>query len=185
MRMSATREIGGLESSIVAVGAELEAVAAACGSTGWCLWNHLCTLHFFCGLLGPAHADLLTDVVTRHRWVCLPAGAGTAIVGRCDGDDVALNGVASFGSGARYADMIGVTFVMDGERTPQFALISSATPGVRIEPTWRGMSLRASATDHVHYESARVPLARVVSFVPRYREQFRDGARPMDNARYR
>src|SRR5262245_32971138 len=82
MRMSATREIGGLESSIVAIGAELEAVAAACGSTGWCLWNHLCTFHFFCGLLGPGHTDLLTDVVTRHRWVCLPAGAGTAIVGQ-------------------------------------------------------------------------------------------------------
>src|SRR5271169_3402577 len=33
MRMSAVRAIGGLESSITAMGRELEAVAGACGST--------------------------------------------------------------------------------------------------------------------------------------------------------
>ncbi len=185
MRMSASPEIDGLDSGIVAIGRELEAVAAACGSTGWCLWNHLCTFHFFCGLLGPTHADLLRDVTTRRRWVCLPAGAGTAIVGRTDGTDIVLNGVAAFGSGARYSDMIGVTFVLDGERTPHFALIASDAPGVRIDPTWNAMSLRASATDHVHYDHVRVPLTRAVPFAPRYRERFRDAATAMVNLRYR
>src|SRR6202050_4965406 len=47
MRMSAVKALGGLESSISAIGRELEAVAAACGSTGWCLWNHLCVFHFY------------------------------------------------------------------------------------------------------------------------------------------
>lgn len=187
MRMSAAREIGGLESSIVAIGRELEAVAAACGSTAWCLWNHLCTFHFFCGLLGPNHADLLSEITRRRRWVCLPAGAGTSIAGRVDGDEVVLNGVAAFGSGARYSEMIGVTFVIDDERgrTPHFVLLAADQPGVRIDATWKAMSLRASATDHVHYDRVRVPLGRVVSFSPRYREQFRDAARPMVNQRYR
>jgi alkylation response protein AidB-like acyl-CoA dehydrogenase len=185
MRLSAAREIGGLEASMAAIGQELEAMAAACGSTAWCLWNHLCTFHFFCGLLGPDNADLLIEIVATRRWVCLPAGAGTGIVGRVEGDEVVLKGVASFGSGARYADHAGVSFVFEGERAPRFVLVPTSAPGVRIDPTWKAMSLRASATDHVHYEDVRVPLARVVPFAPRYRELFRDPARPMVNRRYR
>ena len=185
MRLTASRELGGLEGSIVAVGQELEAVAAACGSTAWCLWNHLCTFHFFVGLLGPGNADLLGSVTAAGQWVCLPAGAGTSITGRVDGDDVVLSGVAAFGSGARYSDHIGVTFVYEGERAPRFVLVPTKAPGVRIDPTWKAMSLRASATDHVHYEGVRVPNARVVPFTPRYREDFRLDETPMLNRRYR
>lgn len=185
MRMTASRELGGLEAGVVAVGQELEAVAAACGSTAWCLWNHLCTFHFFVGLLGPGNADLLGSVTAAGQWVCLPAGAGTAITGRVDGDDVVLTGVAAFGSGARYADHIGVTFVYEGERAPRFVLVPATAAGVRIDPTWKAMSLRASATDHVHYEGVRVPRARVVPFTPRYREDFRLDETPMLNRRYR
>lgn len=185
MRMTASRELGGLEAGVVAVGQELEAVAAACGSTAWCLWNHLCTFHFFVGLLGPGNADLLGSVTAAGQWVCLPAGAGTAITGRVDGDDVVLTGVAAFGSGARYADHIGVTFVYEGERAPRFVLVPATAAGVRIDPTWKAMSLRASATDHVHYEGVRVPKARVVPFTPRYRENFRLDETPMLNRRYR
>src|ERR1700691_5536724 len=104
MRMSAVRALGGLESSISAIGRELEAVAAACGSTGWCLWNHLCVFHFYCGLLGPAQIGLLRSITANRHWVCLPAGAGTGVIGKREGEDVVLNGVASFGSGGRYSD---------------------------------------------------------------------------------
>jgi 3-hydroxy-9,10-secoandrosta-1,3,5(10)-triene-9,17-dione monooxygenase len=185
MRMSAAREIGGLEASVVAIGRELEAVAAACGSTGWCLWNHLCVFHFFCGLLGSAHADLLREVTEDQRWVCLPAGAGTAVTGKLAGAEVVLNGHASFGSGARYADHAGVSFVLEGQRLPRFALVRTRQPGVRIDASWRAMSLRASATDDVYYDDVRVPLARVVLFRPRYRETFRDPAYAHVNPRYR
>ncbi len=54
IRASATRNIGGIEASIGAIAQELEAVAGACASTAWCLWNHLCVFHFICGQLGPA-----------------------------------------------------------------------------------------------------------------------------------
>ena len=40
MRMASTSELGGVESSILTMGRELEAVAARCPSTAWCLWNH-------------------------------------------------------------------------------------------------------------------------------------------------
>jgi alkylation response protein AidB-like acyl-CoA dehydrogenase len=46
MRMSASLNIGGLESSVTAMAQELEAVASCCASTAWCLWNHLCVFHF-------------------------------------------------------------------------------------------------------------------------------------------
>ena len=53
MRMSATRSIGGVEQSMLHMGRELEAIAARCPSTAWCLWNHLCVFHLFVGSLGP------------------------------------------------------------------------------------------------------------------------------------
>jgi alkylation response protein AidB-like acyl-CoA dehydrogenase len=184
MAMSAAREIGGLAASVVDIGRELEAVAGACASTAWCLWNHLATFHLFCGLLGPDNADLLRSVTARHEWVCLPAGAGTAVKGRIDGDDVVLNGVAAFGTGARYADYAGVSFVFEGERAVRFALVDLRQAGVRIDPDWKAMSLRASATDHVHYAGARTPLGRVVAFPPRFREPLRDPAFPVISGRY-
>jgi alkylation response protein AidB-like acyl-CoA dehydrogenase len=185
MAMSAAQEIGGLSASIVDIGRELEAVAAACASTAWCLWNHLCTFHLFCGLLGPANADLLRSVTEGHQWVCLPAGAGTAVKGTIHRDSVVLNGVATFGTGARYADHAGVSFVFEGERAVRFALVDLRQAGVRIDPDWMAMSLRASATDTVHYEGAHVPLARVVPFPSRFREPLRDPAFPVIRGRYR
>jgi 3-hydroxy-9,10-secoandrosta-1,3,5(10)-triene-9,17-dione monooxygenase len=185
MRMSASRAIGGLESSVTAMGRELEAVAAACGSTGWCLWNHLCVFHFYCGLLGPAHIELLRSITANRHWVCLPAGAGSGVIAKIEGEEVVLNGVASFGSGGRYSDYIGVTFVFEGERAPHLALLRKDQAGVRVEPTWKAMSLRASATDHVYYDGVRVRRSNVVSFPIRYRELFRDSAYPMIDDRYR
>jgi 3-hydroxy-9,10-secoandrosta-1,3,5(10)-triene-9,17-dione monooxygenase len=185
MRMSATKDLGGLESSVTAIGRELEAVAAACGSTGWCLWNHLCVFHFYCGLLGPAQIGLLRSITANRQWVCLPAGAGTGVIGQVEGNEVVLNGVASFGSGCRYSDYAGVTFVFEGDRMPRLALVRTDQQGVRIDPTWKAMSLRASATDHVHYEEVRATLSSVVPFPLPYRVVFRDPAYPVIDHRYR
>lgn len=185
MRLSAAAEIGGLEASVEAIGAELEAVAGACASTAWCLWNHLATFHAFCGLMGPAHADVLAGIVARGEWVCLPAGAGTAVRGRREGGTMRLSGRAAFGTSARYADHIGVTFVPEGEEAVRFALIEARQPGVRIEADWEAMSLRASATDSVIYDGARAPAGRDVPFPPRFRERLRDPTFPVISARYR
>jgi alkylation response protein AidB-like acyl-CoA dehydrogenase len=141
--------------------------------------------HFYCGLLGPAHIELLRGITANRHWVCLPAGAGTGVIGKVDGEDVVLNGVASFGSGGRYADYAGVTFVFEGERAPHIVLVPTDQEGVRIEPTWKAMSLRASATDHVHYEEVRAPVSSVVPFPVPTRVAFRDPAFPVIDHRYR
>ncbi len=66
-------------------------------------------------------------------------------------------------------NMPGVAFVFEGERAPQLALVRTNQKGVRIDPTWKAMSLRASATDHVHYERCASPVAAVVPFAMPYR----------------
>jgi len=185
MRMSASRELAGLEESTVAIANELRAIAPRCGSTAWCLWNHLCVFHHFAGVLGPAHATLLTDIVSKREWFCFPAGASSEVTGvDADGKTI-LSGVAAFGSGARYAEWAGVAFLRDGIKVPQFTLVDLRHPKVRIQATWDGSALRASATDHVHYDGVEVPLERVAPLPPRYRALFRKHDYPMINQRYR
>jgi len=185
MRMSATAELAGIEESVVAIGDELRAIAPHCGSTAWCLWNHLCTFHHFVGLLGPANADFLAGIVAKREWFCFPAGASSEVMGVKNGDRTTLKGVAAFGSGGRYAEWAGVVFVAEGAATPQFALVDLRHAKVRIKETWDGMSLRASATDHIYYDGVDVPTARVVPWPPKYRQLFREPDYPMIHHRYR
>jgi alkylation response protein AidB-like acyl-CoA dehydrogenase len=185
MRLSASHEISGLDESTVAIGNELRAIAPHCGSTAWCLWNHLCTFHHFAGLLGPENADFLGEIVSKREWFCFPAGASSEVTGVQKDGKTILTGVAAFGSGGRYAEWAGVVFARDGAATPQFALADLRHPKVRIKATWDGMSLRASATDHIYYDGVDVPTERVVPWPPKYREPFRNPDHPMIHHRYR
>ena len=185
MRLSGSPEIGGLNASIVQIANELRTVAQACTSTAWCLWNHLCTFHHFAGLLGPSHREFLQRIVAEHEWVCFPAGASTSIKGASADGVTRLTGVAAFGSGARYAEWAGVAFEQDGWRTPCFTMADLREHTVRIDPTWEAMSVRASSTDHIHYEGTAVPSSRVVALEPFHRVGYRDPAKPVLHARYR
>ncbi len=198
MGMTASPELGGLNSSVTAVARELAAVAACCSSTAWCLWNHLCTYHFFCALMGPEHSELLGSITANRHWVCFPAGASTRISGVLENDQIALNGSAAFGSGARYGEFAGVVFILRGalantlgEEPPdiqnarRFTLVDLRGSGVTVDPTWKAMSLRASATDHVRYQDATVPAARHVPFPDKFREVFRAADFPVIHHRYR
>jgi alkylation response protein AidB-like acyl-CoA dehydrogenase len=193
LSLSATKRLGGGEASIATMADELGALAAACASTAWCAWNHLCVFHLFCGALGPDHTDLLAGIVERREWVCFPAGAGSGLVGREDGGDFVLDGRAAFGSGARYADWAGVAFAVadaDGRaRRPvdlRFSIVRLDSPGVHIDPTWDGASLRASSTDDVIYEGVRVPAERCVPWYGANRAAvLRDPSFPVIDGRYR
>src|SRR5215467_13071675 len=185
MRISATHQISGLEESTVAIANELRAIAPRCGSTAWCLWNHLCVFHYFAGLLGPAHAPFLAELVSKREWVCLPAGAASQVSGVEESGKLILTGVATFGSGGRYAEWAGVPFVRDGNKTPEFALVDLRLGKVRIKETWDGSALRASATDHVYYEGVEVSRERVVPMLPKYRARFRQRDYPVIHDRNR
>ena len=185
MRFTASESMGGLDQSCTRVGQELEAIAAACSSTAWCLWNHLSTFHFFCGLLGPRHLDFLAGIVNKREWVCFPAGASTAVKGSQADQEIFLQGRAAFGSGARYGEWAGVAFMHQDDQSPSFSMVNLSQPGVDIDRNWFAMSLRASATDTVLYEGARIPASRRVEFPFMYRVPFRDPGRPMIAHRYR
>jgi 3-hydroxy-9,10-secoandrosta-1,3,5(10)-triene-9,17-dione monooxygenase len=185
MRLSASREISGLEESIVAIANELRAIAPRCGSTAWCLWNHLCVFHYFAGMLGPANAALLAEIASKREWVCFPGGASSEVTGVDAGANTILTWVAAFGSGGRYAEWAGVGFVKNGVIVPQFTVVDLRHQGVRIEETWDGSALRASATDHIYYDGVDVPHQRVVPMARKYRALFREHHYPMIHHRYR
>lgn len=192
IRLSATRNIGGVEASIGAIARELEAIAGCCASTAWCLWNHLCVFHFICAQLGPAGADLLKEIVAKREWVSFPAGAGTSVRGRSEGDHILINGRASFASGTRYGEWAACLFALESEHAQpgdkpdlRFTLIRTDAPGVSIDQTWFSMSLRASATDHVNYNRVCVPATLVRPFTFAFRYQFRDPATAVVAHRYR
>ena len=170
MRLSADESLGGLAAPVHHTGRELEAVAARCPSTAWCLWNHLCVFHLFAGALGPDNAGILRSIVEGGRWVSFPAGAGSGVHGVIEGDGrtgrAVLDGVAAFGTGARYGDHCGVVFAVVGEDGRpvrpldlRFTLVDNDAPGVKIDPTWDGSGLRASATDDVHYDGVEIELS--------------------------
>ena len=191
MRMAATKELGGVESSILAMGRELEAVAARCPSTAWCLWNHLAVFHLFVGTLGPEHQSFLQELVQNGQWMSFPAGAGSGVHGRIEGDEAVLNGKATFGTGSRYADYCGVVFAVVGEDGEplrpmdlRFSIVSTAVEGLKIDPTWDGSGLRASATDDLHYSEVRVPLDRCVQWYGANRAESLRTV-PVINHRYR
>lgn len=193
MRMSASRSIGGVDSRVAAIARELEAIAGCCASTAWCLWNHLCVFHFICAQLGPAGGETLKGMVAAHEWVSFPAGAGTRVRGRRAGEQVILNGRASFATGARYGEWAACLFALDPEvpRPPdgkpdlRFTVVRTSAPGVSIDPTWYAMSLRASATDHINYKDVAVPWSLVRPFRVDFRYQFRDPVTPVIAHRYR
>ena len=171
MKLAASTNIGGIEASVLQIGRELEAISARCTSTAWTMWNHLAVFHLFVGCLGPSHHDLLTDIVQNGEWVCFPGGAGSGVTGVIEGDHIRLNGKGSFSSGGRYADWTGAAFVIldaDGNRVEpldlRFTILRTESEGVKIDPTWDGSGVRASATDDIHYTDVLVPLERVVGW---------------------
>jgi 3-hydroxy-9,10-secoandrosta-1,3,5(10)-triene-9,17-dione monooxygenase len=190
---TATEELGGAPAGVEAIGRELEAVAARCASTAWCLWNHLAVFHLFVGALGPGHSATLAELVAARQWVCFPAGAGSGVLGTLDATTgtATVNGSGAFGSGGRYADWAGVVFAVAGaDGTPQrpldlrFTIVPTDDPGVRIEQTWDGAAVRASATDDLHYRDVVVPLDRCVPWYGANRaETLREV--PVVSARYR
>ena len=192
MRLSATGNIGGIEASIGAIAKELEAIAGCCASTAWCLWNHLCVFHFICAQLGPAGIDTLKGIVANREWVSFPAGAGTSVGGRRDGDNVILDGRASFASGSRYGEWAACLFALeptDGQKAGKpdlrFTVVRTDAPGVSVDPTWFSMSLRASATDHINYKGVSVPVAALRPFPIEFRYIIRDPSFPVVAQRYR
>ncbi len=199
-KLAASTEIGGAEGSILQIGRELEAVASSCTSTAWVMWNHLAVFHLFAGCLGPDYTDFLSGIVSSGETVCFPAGASSGVQGvieqGAEGDHVRLNGKGAFGTGGRYAHWAGIAFVVvdgEGNRVEPLDLRftvarisgpSAESESVKIDPTWDGSAVRASATDDIHYTDLVVPLDRCVPWFGANRAETLRHA-PVISQRYR
>ena len=193
VRLSASPNLGGRNASLVSTGRELEAIAPVCGSTAWWLWNNAGVFHLYAAQFGPAHAGLLSGIVAASETVSFPGGAGSRVRGRPidsdrPGDQMRLDGPASFGSGARYGDWAACVVDAtpdgpDGARDLLFTAVRVDDPAVTVDPNWDGAALRASATDDVHFDGAIVPAERCVPWEIRF--ALRDPARSVLDSRYR
>ena len=89
-----------------------------------------------------------------------PARGGLpATVGRRDGDGWLVSGHKIFSTGAVALSWMAVWGRTDEDpaRVGSF-LVRGGSPGVRVEPTWDHLGLRASRSDDVHLSDVRVPL---------------------------
>jgi indole-3-acetate monooxygenase len=189
IRYSAARAIGGAEGTVFGAGEELEAVAGACASTAWCLWNHLCVFHHYCTLFGTDAEETLAGIAAAREWVTYPNGAGSGVTGTLDGKNWVLEGTITFASGARYGEWALVMFSHEsaGEegRAVSHGLVRLDAPGVEVVPTWDGMAVRASATDDVKLNAVRVPATEARRFYPDYAARARKPEWPVVDGRYR
>ncbi|MFC5008500.1 acyl-CoA dehydrogenase family protein [Dactylosporangium cerinum] len=93
-----------------------------------------------------------------------PARGGLpATIGRRDGADWVIDGHKIFSTGAVALSWMAVWGRTDEDpaRVGSF-LVRGGSPGIRIEPTWDHLGLRASRSDDVHLEGVRVPLEAFV-----------------------
>jgi alkylation response protein AidB-like acyl-CoA dehydrogenase len=128
-----------------------------------------------------------------REWVCFPAGAGSGVRATEQEGALVIEGSAAFGSGARYADWAGVAFAMTGPdgqivRPPdlRFSIVRLDTPGVEVDPTWDGASLRASSTDDIRYRGVALPAGRWAPWFGANRaEKLRDPDFGVIDPRYR
>jgi 3-hydroxy-9,10-secoandrosta-1,3,5(10)-triene-9,17-dione monooxygenase len=91
---------------------------------------------------------------------------------RRGGREITIDGPTTFGSGCRYAEWTGVVFAVVDPDTGRpgsppdlrFTIVRLDEPTVRVEATWDGMALRATATDTVHHAGTRVPVDRCTTW---------------------
>src|SRR5690606_6583612 len=64
-----------------------------------------------------------------------------------------ITGVKSFCSGAGYADgyLVAARSAEDGSRISQF-LVPATVAGLRVEPTWDALGMRATASHDLHLD---------------------------------
>lgn len=183
LRMLAPREAGGAELALPDVVRLEEAVARVDGSVAWTLT--LCAgAGWFAGFLPTGFAR--TILATRR--VCL-AGSG-APTGHADveGEGYRVTGCWDYASGAPMATHFTFNAVLrrdgavllDAHGKPQIRAFVVPATLVELEPTWRSMGLRATASDAyrvsgrwVSEEHAfEIDPARAVAQGPLYRLPF-------------
>lgn len=160
LRMLAPQACGGAELPLPDAVRLEEAIAAQDGSTGWVVT--LCAgAGWFAGFLAPGVARAI--LATPN--VCLAgSGAPTGHAER-DGDGWRIAGRWDIASGAPMATHFTLNAVLrergeilrDDAGQPRIRAFVVPARDVTVEPTWRSIGLRASASHAYRIDGARVP----------------------------
>ena len=170
LAMAIPQGLGGAGADLVTQTAVFEVIGGACGSTAWCLYNHIGTHSVIHGLMGRPSLPYLRAIVEEGALMAishLPVGSGRPVPG-----GYVVNGRWLFVSGSYRARWAFLSAQVPGpapdwapkEEEPEPPEIHSRmmavaldSPGVRIDDTWNAMSLRGSMSNDVVVEEVFVP----------------------------
>jgi alkylation response protein AidB-like acyl-CoA dehydrogenase len=174
--------LGGHEADLVAQVQIGEILGAACASTAWCWINHLASLFRLRAWMGDQSLPYVNEVVDHGAFLAhvqIPSGETRPVA-----DGFVASGKWPFASGSTYASWFFLSTMVPGiqdgdgasngsEAAAQnrWLLVPQGQPGMRIEDTWRAMSLRASMSHDVVLEEVFVPRERaplMVATAPEY-----------------
>ncbi len=169
-------EHGGLGSDLLTVCLAIEALSAACASTGLILAVHaLGALPIVFAGTQAQRARWLPDLAAGTKLVAFAlteAGAGSDVAAiatraRRDGDGWVIDGSKRFISQGSVADVIVVFAVTDPEATSQRRQLSAfvverGTPGLSVGRVEHKMGVRGSPTAELNFDGVRVPSDHLV-----------------------
>ena len=173
--MNIPLEQGGTEAQLDTQLAVYETIGGACASTAWVLGNHLVLCTRIQGILGDAALPYMRDVAENGALIAHAAVPG-GTTRLADGGFV-TRGRWPFVSGANVADMIFLSTMIPGpppgwqppakggdkgvldppDTHNRWLLVSPDDPRIKIEETWRAMSLRASMSNDIVVDDIFVP----------------------------
>lgn len=173
LTLAIPRELGGVEADLITQMTVYEIIGGACASTAWCLGNHgvMCTR--LLGMMGNGSHPYVQSIVNEGALIAhgaIPAGTTRAV----DGGFIS-SGRWPFISGSNRAGWLWLSTLVPGpapgwkpasanaeppKEHNRWMLVKPDAPGVRIEPTWQAMAVRASMSNDVVLEEVFIPEER-------------------------
>jgi indole-3-acetate monooxygenase len=169
LRMLAPRACGGAELPLPEVVRLEQAIAAQDGSVAWVVT--LCAgAGWFAGFLAPERAR---EIMATPNVCVAGSGAPTGYASR-DGDGFRITGRWDYASGAPMATHFTLNAVLrdrgqvllDDAGQPRIRAFIVPARHVAVEPTWRSIGLRASASHSYRIDDAWVPADHGFTIAP-------------------
>ena len=170
LAMSIPRASGGTEADLVTVVSVYEILAKACASTTWCLVNHVAACDILQRSLGGASGPYLRAVVEDGAALGFGALPSEAETKESDGGYMTTGRwpFISFSYRCRWVLLITRIQGSPAGQSPtgpdgRCLIVPLAKDGVRIEDTWKAMSLRGTMSndvvlDHVFFPEEQAPV---------------------------
>ena len=165
------RELGGEGLELGELCEVVRTIARACSSTGlaFSMHTHQVAVNAWRWRHQKAPVGALLEKVARDKVLIISTGGGDWL--DSSGEAVAaeggfrVNARKAFASGSPAGDILSSSVVV-GNDVIHFG-IPMKTPGIRIQPTWRAMGMRSTASHDVVLENVFVPESAVAVRRPR------------------